>query len=443
LAVRVVNTKYARSGSVHIAYQLVGDGARDLVVVPGIFSHLELFWEDPGFTRWMNRLTTFARVIAFDKRGQGLSDRAVAVPTLEERMDDVRAVMEAAGSERAAVLGMSEGAALATLFAASNPAKTSALILFGTRARWAWAPDYPSGRRPEEITATVNGIEAHWGEGAMLPRFAPSRVSDPAFKQWWGRLERMSASPADIVALLRMILEIDLRQVLPTIRVPTLVLHRRDELVAPFEDGRYLAELIPGAKFVALDGSDHWPWTQGADELTNEIEEFLTGVRRAAEPDRILATVLFVDIVGSTEQAARLGDRRWRDLLESYYGQAERQIARFGGRKIGTAGDGIFASFDGPARAVRSAIAIRDAVQALGIEVRAGAHTGECEIVGDNLGGIAVHIGARICSAADPAEVLVSGTVKDLVSVSGLRFSDRTARPLKGLPDNWRLFAVA
>jgi class 3 adenylate cyclase len=364
------------------------------------------------------------------------------MPTLEERMDDVRAVMDAVGSERSAILGMSEGTALAALFAASNPAKTSALILFGTRARWAWAPEYPSGRRPEEVEALINRIVARWGEGAMLARFAPSRASDPAFWRWWGRLERMSASPADIIALIRMIFEIDLRPVLPTIRVPTLVLHRRDELVAPFEDGRYVAERIPGAKFVALDGTDHWPWTQGADDLSDEIEEFLTGVRRAPEPDRILATVFFVDIVGSTELAARLGDRRWRDLLVSYYGVVERQLARFAGRKIGTAGDGVFASFDGPARAVRCALATCDAVQALGIEVRAGVHTGECEIVGDNLGGIAVHIGARICNLAAPTEVLVSSTVKDLVAGSGLRFIDRGARPLRGVPDEWRLFAV-
>jgi pimeloyl-ACP methyl ester carboxylesterase len=439
----LVTTKYAKSGNVHVAYQVLGDGPRDLVISPGIYSHVELLWENPGYARWMERLTTFARVIAFDKRGQGLSDRGFAAPPLEERMDDVRAVMDAAGSERAAIMGISEGGALAILFAASYPARTTALILFGTCARWVWAPDHPWALQPEQQAAFLEHWETHWGEPAVFEQFAPSGKDDPAFRQWWGRLERMSASPSDIIALLKMVFDIDLRNVLPSIQVPTLVLHRRGDQAAAFEGGRYLAEHIPNARFVELDGSDHWPWTEGADELADEIEEFLTGVRPAMEPDRILATVLFIDIVGSTDQAARLGDRRWRDVLENYYKLVERQLARFGGRKIGTAGDGVFASFDGPARAVRSALAIREAVPELGIGVRAGVHTGECEIVGDNLGGIAVHIGARICDAAGAAEVLVSSTVKDLVAGSGLRFADRGARPLKGVPDEWHLFAVA
>jgi pimeloyl-ACP methyl ester carboxylesterase len=435
-------THYAKSGDVHIAYQVVGDGPRDLVVVPGAFSHLELFWEDAGYVRWVEQLADFARVISFDKRGQGLSDRAVAAPTLEERMDDVRAVMEAANSERAAVLGMSEGGALAVLFAASNPEKTSALILYATYARLSWAPDYPTGWRQEAVEALWPYREAHWGEGAGVESFAPSRANDPAFRQWWGKMERLSASPADIAALDRMNLQIDVRHVLPAIRVPTLVLHREGDRVVPVSTGRDLSEQIPGAKFVALPGTDHLPFTEDSEQLAGEIEEFLTGVRHAAEPDRILATVLFVDIVGSTEHAARLGDHRWRDLLESYYRLVERQLARFGGRKIGTAGDGVFASFDGPARAVRCATAIREAVPGLGIGVRAGVHTGECEIVGDNLGGIAVHIGARVCAAAAPAEVLVSSTVKDLVAGSGIKFADRGVQILKGVPGEWRLFAV-
>ena len=439
----MVTTKYAKSGNVHIAYQVLGDGPRDLVISPGIFSHVELLWENPAYARWMERLTTFARVISFDKRGQGLSDRGFAAPPLEERMDDVRAVMDAAGSERAAIMGISEGGALALLFAATYPARATALILFGTCARWTWAPDHPWGFQPEQAAEILNQWEAHWGEPAVFEQFAPSRKDDPAFRQWWGKVERMSASPSDMLALLKMNLEYDLRSVLPSIRVPTLVLHRRGEQVARIEGGRYLAEHIPNARFVELDGSDHWPWTEGADDITDEIEEVLTGVRPAAEPDPILATVLFVDIVGSTDQAARLGDRRWRDLLQSYYSLVERQLARFGGRKIGTAGDGVFASFDGPARAVRCAMAIREAVPELGIGVRAGVHTGECEVVGENLGGIAVHIGARVCNAADAAEILVSSTVKDLVAGSGLRFSDRGERLLKGVPDQWRLFAVA
>jgi class 3 adenylate cyclase len=277
----------------------------------------------------------------------------------------------------------------------------------------------------------------------MVERFAPSRKDEPAFRHWWGRLERMSASPADMMTLIRMVVEIDLRDVLPTIRVPTLVLHRRGELVVPLAGGRYLAEHIPNAKLVELDGSDHWPWTEGAEELSEEIEEFLTGVRHATEPNRVLATVLFVDIVGSTDHAERLGDRRWRDLLESYYGLVERQIVRFGGRRVGTAGDGVFASFDGPARAVRCAMSVREGAPGLGINVRAGLHTGECEVVGDDLGGIAVHIGARICEVATPDEILVSSTLKDLVAGSGLRFSPRGSPPLKGVQEERSLFAVA
>jgi pimeloyl-ACP methyl ester carboxylesterase len=438
----VVATKYAKSGNVHIAYQVIGNGPRDLVISPGIFSHLELFWEDPSYARWMERLQSFARVIAFDKRGQGLSDRGFATPPLEERMDDVRAVMDAAGSERAAVMGISEGGALAILFAATYPARTTALILFGTAARWAWAPDYQWARTPEQIAQVMSRWEAHWGEPAVAQQFAPSRKDDPAFLQWWGKLERMSTSPSDVNGLLKTIFDIDLRNVLRSIKVPTLVLHRVGEVVVPLQSGRHLAEHIPNAKLVELNGSDHWPWTEGADDLTNEIQEFLTGTRPSPEPDRVLATVLFVDIVGSTDRLARLGDQRWRDVLESYYALVGRQVSRFGGRKIDTAGDGVFASFDGPARAVRCATAIRDAVPGLGLDVRAGVHTGECEIIGDRLGGIAVHIGARVAANAGSCEVLVSSTVKDLVAGSGIKVADRGIRALKGVPGEWRLFAV-
>jgi pimeloyl-ACP methyl ester carboxylesterase len=434
--------KYAKSGDIHVAYQVFGEGRSDLVVVPGVVAHLELSWEDPIHAHAMERLGSFARVIVFDKRGQGLSDRGVAAPTLEERMDDVRAVMDAAGSERAALFGVSEGGALASLFAASHPVRTSALILFGTRARWSWAPDYPTGTPPEGASWFSKTIESAWGSGLAVDRLAPSRSKDPGFREWWGKLERMSASPADIVSLYRMIFEIDTRAVLSAIRVPSLVLHRKHDPL-PIAEGRYVAERIPGARFVELEGTDHIPWSTGADELIDEIEEFLTGVRRVPEPDRVLTTVLFVDIVGSTDEAARLGDRNWRDLLERYYAVARRQIARFNGREIRTAGDGMFASFDGPARAVRSALAIRDAVGALSVRVRAGVHTGECEIMGDNLGGIAVHIGARVCEAAAPDEVLVSSTVKDLVAGAGLRFADRGDHALRGVPESWKLFAAS
>ena len=434
--------KYAKSGDIHIAYQAFGEGRSDLVAVPGVVAHLELAWEDPIHAHAMERLASFARVIAFDKRGQGLSDRGVAAPTLEERMDDVRAVMDAAGSERAAILGVSEGGALASLFAASYPERTSALILFGSRARWSWAPDYPTGTPAEAAGGFLRAIESLWGTGLAVDRLAPSRSKDQAFREWWSKLERTSASPADIVALYRMIFEIDTRRVLPAIRVPTLVLHRNHDPL-PIAEGRYLADRIPGAKFVELEGTDHIPWSTGADELIDEIEEFLTGARRIPEPDRVLTTVLFVDIVGSTDEAARLGDGKWRDLLQRYYAAVRRQIVRFNGREIGTAGDGMFASFDGPARAVRAALAIRDAVSALSLRVRAGVHTGECEIMDHNLGGIAVHIGARVCETAAPDEVLVSSTVKDLVAGAGLRFIDRGQHPLKGVPEEWKLFAAA
>ena len=315
----VVATKYAKSGNVHIAYQVIANGPRDLVISPGIFSHLELFWEDPGYARWMERLQGFARVIAFDKRGQGLSDRGFATPPLEERMDDVRAVMDAAGSERAAVMGISEGGALAILFAATYPARTTALILFGTAARWAWAPDYQWGRTSEQIAQVMSRWEAHWGEPAVAPQFAPSRKDDPAFLQWWGKLERMSTSPSDVNGLLKTIFDIDLRNVLRSIKVPTLVLHRVGEVVVPLQSGHHLAEHIPNAKLVELDGSDHWPWTEGADDLTNEIQEFLTGTRPSPEPDRVLATVLFVDIawvrpIDWRNWATRAGATYWRAI---------------------------------------------------------------------------------------------------------------------------------
>jgi len=435
-------TRYARSGDVHIAYQVSGNGPLDLVYVPGFVSHVELPWEEPRAARFLDRLGAFSRLIRFDKRGTGLSDRVAAIPSLEERMDDVRAVMDAVGSERAAVLGVSEGGPMCALFASTYPERTSALIMYGAMAKYAWAPDHPWGRRLEEHEARLKAVEQTWGTGAMLPVFAPSLADDDSSRKWWATYERASASPGAVLAVFQMNFEIDARHVLPAIRVPTLILHRTGDQAVKVEHGRYIAEHIPGAKYVELPGIDHVPFVGDADALVDEIEEFLTGVRHGPEPDRVLATVLFTDIVQATERAAELGDRRWRDLLAQHHALVRGELKRFRGREIDTAGDGFLAAFDGPARAVRCACAVNDAVGSLGIRIRAGLHTGECEVIGDKLGGIAVHIGARVAAMAAPGEVLASSTVKDLVAGSGLCFEDRGIHTLKGVPDAWRLFAV-
>jgi class 3 adenylate cyclase len=434
--------KYARSGDVHIAYRVFGDGPRDLVLVPGTLSHAELYWEFPLNQYLLKRLTSFARVIVFDKRGQGLSDR-VAEQTLEERIGDVRAVMDAAGSPRATIFGWSEGGSMSLMFSATYPERTSGLVLCGSFASYKgeeWAVD-------EELwNKVLASVETHWGRGVLVPINAPSRRNDEAFLDWFGRLERASASPGSILALMRANYQIDVRHVLPAIQAPTLILHRVGDLTVPVQAGRYLAQHIRGARYVELPGDDHL--LQAFDQptlemLIDEIEEFVTGARSGPEPDRVLVTVMFADIVGSTERAAAVGDRRWRELLEGYLGTARRQLERFRGKEVDVAGDGLFAIFDGPARAVRCASALRDAVTSLGLEVRVGLHTGECEVAGAKVSGIAVHTGARIASAARPQEVLTSGTVKDLVAGSGIRFDDRGSHVLKGVPGDWRLFAVS
>ena len=443
LAISMPDTKYAKSGDVHIAYQVIGDGPLELVFVPGFISHLDLWWEEsspaPSFLR---RLGAFSRLILFDKRGTGLSDRVAdtALPTLEQRMDDVRAVMDAVGCERAALLGFSEGGPMCSLFAATYPERTRALVLYGSMARFMKDPDYPWGRSEEEVAGFLKAIETRWGEGDVLDLVSPSLAGDERQRRFMGRLERLSASPGAAVALMRMNAEIDVRHVLPAIRVPTLVLHRRDEIMLNVGGSRYLAECIPGARYVELSGGDHTPWTGDADAVVGEIQEFLTGVRAAPDLDRVLATVLFTDIVGSTERAAQLGDRRWRDLLDRHHGLVRTELGRFRGREVDTAGDGFLATFDGPARAIRCACAINDAVKSLGINIRAGLHTGECELMGDDVGGIAVHIGARVAAAAGPGEVLVSSMVKDLVAGAGIRFVERGVHVLKGVPGEWRLF---
>jgi pimeloyl-ACP methyl ester carboxylesterase len=438
-------TRYARSGDVHIAYQVVGDGPLDLVFVPGFVSNLDANWDSPVRARFFSRLASFSRLILFDKRGTGLSDRTSQIFTLEQRMDDLRAVMDAAQSARAVLFGISEGGPMSVLFAATYPDRTAALALYGSYAKRSWSTEYPYGWRDEEWREMLTNIEQHWGtQGALdLRRWAPSLLRDQALAESFAAYLRAAASPGAAIAVMRMNWEIDVRQVLPVIRVPTLILHRAGELWIDVEQGRYLARHIPGAKLVELPGADHVPWVGDADAILDEVEEFVTGARRASEQDRVLSTILVTDIVGSTERAAELGDRKWRDLLEGYYGLVRRELEQFRGREIDTAGDGLLAMFDGPARAVRCAQAINRDVASLGIGVRAGLHTGEVEMTGEKPGGIAVHIGARVATQAGPGEVLVSSTVKDLVSGSGLRFEDRGVHALKGVPGEWRLFVAA
>jgi pimeloyl-ACP methyl ester carboxylesterase len=437
-------TKYAKSGDVHIAYQVVGEGAQNLVLVPGWASHIEYAWEDPSLSHFLRRLASFSRLILLDRRGTGLSDRVNELPSLEQRMDDVRAVMDAAGAERAALFGLSEGGPMCLTFAATYPHRTSALVLYGTFARMLRAPDYPIGVPAELLGKFLEFVEQSWGTGSLsADYFAPSMARDEAFRRSWARFERLAVSPAGIKALLRITQDTDARHALSVIRVPTLVIHRAGDHVVRVESARYIAERIQGAKYVELPGPDHFPFVGDTDAILDEVEEFLTGARRGQEPDRVLATVMFTDIVGSTERAVALGDRRWRDLLDRHHALVREQLARFRGREIDTAGDGFLASFDGPARAVRCAGAIVREVRRLGLEIRAGLHTGECELLDDKLSGVAVHTGARIASLADAGEVLVSSTVKDLVAGSGLTFEDRGRHPLKGLPGEWHLYAVA
>ena len=434
-------TRYARSDDVNIAYQVVGDGPLDLVLVPGWVSHVEHAWEEPSFAAFLRRLTSFSRLIFLDRRGTGLSDRVLQLPTMEQRMDDIRAVMDAAGSKRAALFGISEGGPMCSLFAATWPERTAALVLCGTLAAGTRDQDYPWAWAEEELQAGLAHIEREWGTGVTPRIFAPSIAGDEQAVQSWARFERRAVSPGGMRTLLRMLFDTDVRGILSSIRVPTLVLHRTDDQATPVGGARYLAAHIPDAKYVELPGVDHFPWIGDSEGILDEVEEFLTGTRGSAV-DRVLATVLFTDIVGSTERAAALGDRGWRAVLERHHALVREQLARFRGREVKTTGDGFFATFDGPARAIRCACAIRAALSAEDIPIRAGLHTGECELVDDEVGGIAVHLGARVAASAGTGEVLVSSTVKDLVAGSGLRFADRGTRQLKGIPGEWRLWAV-
>jgi pimeloyl-ACP methyl ester carboxylesterase len=403
---------------------------------------VEVFWEEPTATRFLERLASFSRLILFDKAGTGLSDRVAGMPNLETRMDDVRAVLDAVGSRRAALLGYSEGGTMCMLAAATYPERTTALIMIGSYPRYRWAPDYPWGRAPEVLDQWLELVAKGWGGPVGIKLFAPSMAGDARFCDWWARFLRLSASPSAARALQEMNIEMDVRHVLPAIRVPTLIIHNTYDQAVSVEASRYMAERIPDSKYVELPGRDHEPFVGNAEAILDEVETFLTGVRRGPEPDRMLTTVLFTDIVDATRKAAEMGDQRWRDLLDAHHSLVREHLTRFRGREIDTAGDGFLASFDGPARAIRAACEIRDRVRRLGLEVRAGLHTGECERMGPKLGGIAVHIGARITSLAGPGDVIVSSTVRDLVAGSGLSFADRGVHQLKGVPGEWRVYAV-
>ena len=437
-------TRYARSGELNIAYQVVGDGPFDLVYVPGWVSNLDVMWEEPSYAGLLERFASFSRLILFDKRGTGLSDPVPfdRPPTLEQRMDDVRAVMDAAGSERAALLGHSEGGNMCILFAATYPDRASALVLVGSYAKRIRSDDYPWAPAWDDRIREIEETERSWADPDVVRTLAPSRADDAAFVMWLTRYLRASASPKAGAELLRMNSMIDVREVLPTIRVPTLLIYHSDDRDVNVEEGRYIASRIRGARLVELPGHDHLMWAGNADAIADEVEDFLTGTRRGPERDRVLATVLFTDIAGSTARAAEIGDRAWTQLIDRHDEAIRRQLDRWRGREVETAGDGFLATFDGPARAVRCATSVVDAIRELGLDVRAGVHTGEVEVADGNVRGIAVHIGSRVAALAAPGEVLVSRTVVDLVAGSGIAFTDRGEHSLKGVPNVWQLFAA-
>jgi class 3 adenylate cyclase len=434
-------TKYARSGDLHIAYQVVGDGPVDLVWVPGWISNIDHYWTEPSVERYFNRIASFSRLILFDRRGTGVSDPVPRAPTLEEQMDDVVAVLDAAGSEQAAIYAQLEGGAMAMLFAATHPERTRALVVYEGMPRMSWAPDYDWAIRDEERAAWLG---TGWGDGSRIISMAPSAAANPRLRRWFARLERGAASPATAAKMVMMNAQVDVRAVLPSIQTPTLVLHRAENTFVDKRHSLYLAQHIPGARLVEIPGAEVISFGADDNQLLDEVEEFLTGARTSSDTERVLATVMFSDIVDSTSRAADLGDRRWRDLLESVASAVGTELRRFRGRAIKTMGDGFLATFDGPARAIGAAVAVRDVARTeFGLDLRTGLHTGEVEVMGQDLGGIAVHIGARILACAEPGEVVVSGTVKDLVVGSGIGFEDRGERELRGVPGRWRLFAVA
>jgi len=436
-------TRYAYAGDIAVAYQVIGDGPIDVVYAQGWLSNIEYAWESPHYADFLTKLGRFCRLLFFDKRGTGLSERAVGFPTLEQRTEDITAVMDAAGSDRAALLGVSEGSQMAALFAATYPERTRALVISGGSARGSWTPDYPWRLKPEEIERFVAQIPGNWGKPFELDQAAPSVANDEAVRQWWGAYLRNSASPKIAELITRLNADNDIREVLPAISCPTLVINREDANWGTPDEARYLAARIPNATLKLIPGIDHIVWYGDQDRLIGEIEEFLTGHREVAVSERVLLTVLMTDIVASTEKAASLGDSRWRSLLDRHDAIVRRQVDAFGGQTINTTGDGFITAFTGPSRAVRCAEAIRAEVARLDLGIRAGIHTGECERRGTDIGGLAVHIAARILAHASPRQILVSGTVKDLTVGSGLELTSAGVRALKGVPGEWPLFEAA
>jgi pimeloyl-ACP methyl ester carboxylesterase/DNA-binding winged helix-turn-helix (wHTH) protein len=433
-----VSVRYARSGNVHIAYRIFGDGPRDIVMIPGTLSHLEILWATPANQHLLKRLTAFARVIVFDKRGQGLSDRVVAEQTLEERIDDVRAVMDAAGSKRATIYGWSEGGPMSLMFAATYPERATALVLYGT---FASVKDEPWAASREQWEEMLREWEARWGEGILLRVNAPSIADDPASVQWCGRLERASASPGSIVALMRANYEMDVRHILSAIAVPTLVMHRTEDALIPVAAGRYLASHIPGARYAEIPGTDHTVTDSDTqDVIADVIEEFVTGALHRPEPDRVLTTVMFAYVEESSPREAQIGEQRWRELLKRSYEVLRTELAAYRGRELKTTGDGLMATFDGPARAIKFACSAREKMRGMGLQIRTGLHTGECELIGNDVRGMAVEIAAQVTSLAHPDEVLLSSTVKDLVAGSNLQFADRGMHTFEAVPGEWHLF---
>ena len=434
--------KYARNGDVNIAYQVVGDGPIDLVLVLGWVSHLRYVWELPALASFLNRLASFTRLILFDKRGCGMSDRVYPLPTLEQRMDDVRAVLDAVGSQRAALLGISEGGVMSSLFAATYPERTVGIVIDGSYACGLRRPGYPWSDTEEEMERAIRERGHLWGQVTSMKRYCPSQVDNPEVAQWWATFCQMSASPGDAMALLRMNNLFDIREVLPTIRVPTLIIHATGDRVARIEEGRYFAEHIPGARLLELDSIDHWPYFGDADLVIGEIQEFLTGARIVEPPDTVLATVLCTEVTQAGAHAVWLGDSRWHQLVEQHHAVVRKALARYSGREVAAGERGITAVFDGTARAIRCALDIRDELLHLGLRIRAGVHAGECEIANGRPRGVPLHVASSVMQAAQPGEVLVSGTVKDLVVGSGIEFADRGVRVFAGIPGSWSLYSA-
>lgn len=441
----VPETKFTQNGEISIAYQVVGNGPLDLVIVPGFVSHLEQAWEDPSYSRFLMQLASFSRLILFDKRGTGLSDRIGGIPTLEERMDDVRAVMDSVDSQQAALFGISEGGPMSVLFAATYPERATALVLYGSIAKGSRAPDYPWGGgdlEDEGTKAWLEGWRTEWGGAYEIETWAPSMADDEVFQQWWAKYLRLSASPSAVIKVFEMNKGIDIRDILPSIQIPTIVLHRTGDQAVEIEQGQYLSKNIPGAKFLELSGEDHLWWVGDSESIVNAIQEFLTGEQPPMEIDRVLATVLFTDIVDSTKRTAEMGDSRWKDVLDTHNAVMVKEINRFRGRAIRSTGDGYLAVFDGPGRAIRCGTAVRNELGQHGIEIRTGLHTGEIDLMGDDVGGIAVNIAARVLAEAADNEVWVSRTVKDLVVGSGFTFAERGTYRLKGVPGEWSLYSA-